>query len=65
MFTIGEQSQLLNCFGGKGPRAVLDRYNIISEDDVRTAVQKTSAYVASLPATPTVVPLRTVEACQK
>jgi integrase len=43
---------------GHRTRAVFDRYDIISEDDIRTAVRKTTAYVASLPATSKVVPLR-------
>jgi hypothetical protein len=36
----------------------LDRYNIVSEADLRDAVVKTTAYVASLPAASNVTPLR-------
>ena len=47
----------LHLVGVAQRRAVCDRYNIVSEDDLRAAVQKTSAYVDGLPSTPTVVPL--------
>ena len=43
---------------GHRTRATFDRHNIISEDDIRAAVKKTSAYVASLPTASNVVPLR-------
>jgi len=38
-------------------RAVFDRYNIVSESDLRAAVKRTSEYIEALPSTPTVVPL--------
>jgi integrase len=50
---------------GHRTRAVFDRYSIISEDDIRAAMKKTVAYVASLPAVSNVVPLRSVEAGRK
>jgi hypothetical protein len=44
---------------GHRTRAIFDRYNITSEDDLRSAMKKTTAYVATLPATSNVVPFPT------
>jgi integrase len=42
---------------GHRTRSVFDRYSIALKDQTRAALRRTSAYVATLPATPTVVPM--------
>jgi integrase len=42
---------------GHKTRAMFDRYNIVSEEDLRSAMQRQSEYVSKLPKTATVTPL--------
>jgi hypothetical protein len=34
---------------GHRTRAIFDRYNIVSEDDLRAAMEKTNAYLSAAP----------------
>ncbi len=43
---------------GHGTRSMFDRYDIISDEDIREAVLKTNAYVTNLPAESKVAPIQ-------
>ena len=56
MRRAGVHETTIMAITGHRTRSMFDRYNIVSEQDRRDAVVKTTAYV-SLPAVPTVIPL--------
>jgi integrase len=62
MRRAGVHETTIMAITGHRTRSMLDRYNIVDEQDLRDAVVRTTAYVSTLPAAPTVIPLHPVEA---
>jgi integrase len=62
MRRAGVHETTIMAITGHRTRSMFDRYNIVSEQDLRDAIVKTTAYVSTLSAAPSVIPLHPVEA---
>ena len=61
MVRAGVNPDIARQISGHRTPAIFSRYNIISEADLRQAVQRTSDYLASLPAKSTLTVLKPVQ----